>query len=107
MPADHTLSQEPSAKHGDGNAPYPCAGQPSPPGPRDAKEWAIDYGYCRTSLDHQPPHYKQGSSDPRCPRDCPHKAPSFVVVRFASIFAKSGAKKAAEFSVKHKARNAA
>lgn len=100
MPADNTLSQEPSAKHSNGSAPYPCSAQDAPPGPREAK-WAFDYGYCRTSLDHQPPHFRQGSTDPRCPRECPHKAPQAVAVRFTQIFLSKGARKAAEYSKTH------
>ena len=101
MPADNTISQDPSAKHGNGNAPYPCSTQPEPPGPREAK-WAFDYGYCRNSLDHQPPEFRQGSTDPRCPRDCPHKAPQSVAARFTTIFMSKGAKKGAEYAKQHR-----
>ena len=104
MPADNTLPDL-SAGHNDGANPYPCHTQPVPPGPRNA-QWAINYGYCRTSLDYQPPHYKQGSSDPRCPRDCPHKAPPQVARSFGVIFAMSGAKRAAEYSTKHHNKHA-
>lgn len=98
MPADESISSAPSIYHRDGKTHYICSTWPRPP--TDAK-WAIDYGYCRTSLDHQPPHYKQGSSDPRCPRDCPHKAPQQVAQLFSKHFAWRGAKAAAEISKRH------
>ena len=105
MPADNTIP-ELSDKHNDGATTYQCATHPAPPGPRGA-DWAINYGYCRTSLDDQPPHYKQGSSDPRCPRDCQHKAPEYVALQFVVIFAKpgehGGAKNAAAYACQHHA----
>lgn len=97
MPADNTLNQAPSAKHGNGDSPYPCHAQKNPPGPRGAV-WAINYGYCRTSLDHHPLHHLQGSSDPRCPSDCPHKAPRAVAKEFGGVFAREGAVAAAEWA---------
>ena len=53
----------------------------------------IDHGYCRTSLD-----ALVGSSDPRCPADCRHKAPASVVVRFEKQFSWRGAKAAAAWA---------
>lgn len=102
MPADNTLNQTPSAMHGNGDTPYPCHAQKNPPGPRDAL-WAIDYGYCRTSLDYHPPGYGQGSDDPRCPVDCQHKAPGDIAQGFGQVFETSGAMKAAEWARETKA----
>lgn len=98
MPADESLSQEPTAAHGDGLAPYRCSKWSTPP----RAQFSIDYGYCRTSLDHWPASYKQGSSDPRCPASCPHKAPIEVAVEFAKVFATHGANDAAAMARKHK-----
>ena len=100
MPADESLSQEPTAAHGDGLALYRCSKWPAPPG----AQFSIDYGYCRTSLDHWPEKHQQGSSDPRCPASCPHKAPIEVAVEFAKVFAAKdgGAMKAAAMARKHK-----
>lgn len=98
MPADESLSQEPTAAHGDGLVPYQCSKWPTPPG----TQFSIDYGYCRTSLDHWPASYKQGSSDPRCPSCCPHKAPIEVAVEFAKVFATNGANDAAAMARKHR-----
>ena len=97
MPADESLSQEPTAAHGDGLTPYRCSKWSTPP----RAQFSIDYGYCRTSLDHWPASYKQGSSDPRCPASCPHKAPIEVAVEFAKVFAASGANDAAAMARKH------
>lgn len=93
MPADISLSDEPTSKHGNASTPYPCSTMPHPP---QDLSWAIDYGYCRTSLDYQKPGNKSGSDDPRCPKDCPHKAPLDVVLEFDKNFKELGAKKAAE-----------
>lgn len=90
MPADKSLSQEPSALHSDGNAPYQCSSAPKPPG----GEGFIDYGYCRTSLDLHATHH--GSADPRCTANCPHKAPQQVVQRFGKAYIDYGAIGAAE-----------
>lgn len=100
MPADESLSQEPTAKtHGDGVSPYQCSKAAKPP---RAAAWSIDYGYCRTSIDHWPASYQQGSSDPRCPATCPHKAPESVALEFAQVYATHGAKEAAAMARKHK-----
>lgn len=101
MPADTSLSQEPSEYHGSASKPYPCHAWKSPPG----AERTIDYGYCRNSLDSQPPQAKIGSTDPRCPRDCPHKAPQHVVVLFTRLFQAKGARAAAEATKRHRERN--
>ena len=100
MPADESLSQEPTAAHGDGLTPYRCSKWSTPP----SAQFSIDYGYCRTSLDHWPEKHQQGSSDPRCPASCPHKAPIEVAVEFAKVFAAKdgGAMKAAAMARKHK-----
>lgn len=105
MPADNTLLDL-SAGHNDGALPYKCSQAAQPPGPRGAA-WAINYGYCRTSLDYHPPVNPQGSNDPRCPDGCPHKAPEYVALRFSVIFAKpgehGGAKNAAAYACQHHA----
>lgn len=96
MPADNSLSQAPSAHHGNGDAPYACSKRQQPPGRAD---FAIDYGgYCRTSLDHHPASHKVGSTDPRCPPDCAHKAPKSVAIRFTKLFVWQGAQAAAKMA---------
>lgn len=98
MPADPSITSAPSEHHGNGDAPYPCSSRPSAP-PHAA--FSINYGgYCRTSLDHHKAAHKVGSSDPRCPADCPHKAPEGVAVLFTAIFNKrdGGAEKAAQMA---------
>lgn len=45
MPADNTLPQAPTERHGNASQPYPCHAAPDPP----TAEWSIDYGYCRRS----------------------------------------------------------
>ena len=89
MPADTSLSQAPSAMHGDASRPYGCHADARPPG----AEWAIDYGYCRHGLD-----TLVGRDDPRCPQTCPHKAPAAVVTQFDKLFAWRGAAAAAGWS---------
>lgn len=91
MPADESLCQKPSAVHGNGDAPYPCHKAEAAPG----ASWAIEYGYCRHSLDQL-----AGRDDKRCPTDCKHKAPLEVSDRFIEIFLNKdgGAMKAAKYS---------
>jgi len=89
MPADTSLNQAPSAHHGSAARPYACHTDARPPG----AEFAIDYGFCRTSLD-----ALTGSTDPRCPADCRHKAPPMVVAQFEKLFQWHGARGAAEFA---------
>lgn len=89
MPADTSLSQAPSALHGSAALPYPCHAWQSKPG----AAWAIDYGYCRHSLD-----ALTGSTDPRCPATCQHKAPAGAVIQFDKLFAWRGAAAAAEWA---------
>lgn len=101
MPADATIPQAPTAVHGNASEPYPCHAEPEPP----AAEWSIDYGYCRTSLDHQPPSARHGSTDPRCPRDCQHKAPQQVAVMFTKTFGWNGARAAAKLAKAHRDNN--
>ena len=101
MPADASISSAPSAHHGNGDAPYPCSGRTNPPG----AQFAISYGYCRTSLDHHSKSDKVGSSDPRCPANCPHKAPNGVAVLFTEIFNLHGAKAAAQMAREFKGGN--
>lgn len=98
MPADPSISNAPSAHHGNGDKPYPCAAWPAPPG----APWSVDYGYCRTSLDLHQPHERIGSTDPRCPVDCQHKAPEGVAVKFSKQFAWRGAVAAAAMARKHR-----
>ena len=97
MPADIKLSQDPTDKHGSAAKPYPCHGWSAPPG----ADWAIDYGYCRNSLDYSE-HGGYGSKDGRCPGDCQHKAPQAVALHFSKIFAWQGAKAAAAIAVAHR-----
>lgn len=89
MPADETIPSAPSAHHGDGNAPYQCHKAKTPPG----AAWAIDFGYCRHSLDSM-----MGRHDPRCPVDCPHKAPAAVAEEFDKLFTWRGAVRAAAWA---------
>lgn len=89
MPADNTINQAPSAKHGNGDAPYPCKDAKQAPG----ATWAIDYGYCRHSLDQL-----AGVNDKRCPSDCQHKAPLPVARQFLKIYNASGNAQAAAYS---------
>ena len=89
MPADTSLNQAPSAHHGSAARPYACHTDARPPG----AEFAIDYGFCRTSLD-----ALTGSTDPRCPADCPHKAPAAVVTQFDKLFHWRGASAAAAWA---------
>ena len=88
MPADPTMPAL-TAHHGDAAKPYRCHQDDNPPG----AEWAIDYGYCRHSLD-----VLTGSTDPRCPQTCPHKAPAAVAAQFDKLFLLHGAAKAAKWA---------
>lgn len=101
MPADPSLSSQPSQHHGSGDAPYPCHTWVKPPG----AAWAIDYGYCRTSLDWHGDDSPKGAGDPRCPSDCPHKAPRAVAIRFCKAFSWRGAAAAAAGSREHRSKN--
>ena len=85
MPADLTMPER-TERHGDAARPYRCHTDARPPG----AEFAIDYGFCRTSLD-----ALTGSTDPRCPADCRHKAPAAVVTQFDKLFHWRGAEAAA------------
>ena len=96
MPADPAAGlQRPRT----GDSPYPCSTRPA----LLIAPWAIDCGYCRTSLDLHEPHDKIGSSDPRCPADCRHKAPQSVAVTFSKQFAWRGAEAAAALARQHRA----
>lgn len=96
MPADPSITSAPSVHHTSGTAPYVCSTREKPPA---IAEWSINYaGYCRTSLDKHGPDSKVGSSDPRCPAECKHKAPEGVAVLFTEIFNKRGAQAAAEMA---------
>lgn len=88
MPADHMLPDT-SPRHSSAADPYPCHTHAVPPG----AAWAIDYGFCRTSLD-----VLTGATDPRCPKDCPHKAPERVVKQFDKLFHWRGAMAAAAWA---------
>ena len=105
MPADNTLPDL-SAGHNDGARPYQCSRSEISPGLKGF-DWSMRYGYCRTSLDYHHPVNPQGSNDPRCPAGCQHKAPEYVALRFAVIFAKpgehGGAKNAAAYACQHHA----
>lgn len=89
MPADSSITQGPSAKHGNGDAPYPCSQANQAPG----ATWAIDYGYCRHSLDQL-----AGRDDRRCPADCQHKAPGPVAEKFIQVYRAEGNAAAAAYS---------
>ena len=93
MPADASLTSAPSARHGSAQNPYPCHTADKPPG--DAG--FIDHGYCRNSLD-----ALTGSTDPRCPAGCKHKAPAGVVARFDKQFMWRGAAAAAKWARQQK-----
>lgn len=96
MPADPSISSAPSVHHTSGIEPYVCSTREKPPA---IASWGIQYGgYCRTSLDHHKASHKVGSSDPRCPDDCPHKAPEGVAVLFTAKFHKKGAQAAAQMA---------
>jgi len=99
MPLDPAVIQEPSKLHNSGDAPYQCSSRP-----RHASGVFVDYGYCRHSLDVWPEHLKQGSSDKRCPKDCPNKAPMEVAIKFQELYSdpKHGNKGASDFSRQHK-----
>ena len=88
MPADNSLPQS-SPLNSDASRPYTCHARPKPPG----AEFAINYGYCRHGLD-----TLVGRDDPRCPADCPHKAPAAVVTQFDKLFWWHGAAKAAKWA---------
>lgn len=89
MPADPTLSQAPSSRHGDASKPYPCYYWPRPPG----AAWSIQHGSCRHSLD-----VLVGKDDSRCPLDCKHKAKSSVVIGYDKRYHWHGAIPAAKYA---------
>lgn len=89
MPADDILTQAPSAKHGNGDTPYPCSQAVRAPG----ATWAINYGFCRHSLDQL-----AGRDDGRCPTDCQHKAPGPVAEKFIQVYSAEGNAAAAAYS---------
>ena len=97
MPVDPAAGHAPART---GDVPYVCSTYQQPPGA--SNRFAIQHGYCRTSLDLHEPHDKIGSSDPRCPADCPHKAPHRVTVRFQDDYALHGAQAAADGARKSK-----
>lgn len=88
MPADLTMPER-TERHGDAARPYRCHADDQPPG----AEFAIDYGFCRHSLD-----TLIGSTDPRCPADCRHKAPAAVAAQFDKLFWWHGAAAAAAWA---------
>lgn len=92
MPADESLPKTSSIHHGSASKPYPCHAWPKPPG----AAWALDHGYCRHSLD-----TLHGSSDPRCPQGCPHKAPEKFSQVFDKHFQWRGGADAAKVSREH------
>lgn len=102
MPLDPAVIQEPSKLHNSGDAPYQCSSRP-----RHASGVFVDYGYCRHSLDVWPEHLKQGSSDKRCPKDCPNKAPMEVAIKFQELYSNPlhGNKGASDFSRQHREQN--
>ena len=89
MPVDPAAGHQPS-RTGDG--PYICSTYPDPPGANNA--WADKAGYCRTSLDLRDAEAKCGSSDPRCPATCKHKAPLGIVQAYRDTYDREGAQAA-------------
>lgn len=89
MPVDPSLSDAPTARHGNADEPYPCHGWKWPP----QADWSIDYGFCRHSLD-----VLSGQDDPRCPETCPHKAPASITQQFDKLFHWHGAAAAAKWA---------
>ncbi len=88
MPADLTMP-EVTVLHSDAARPYACHADEHPPG----AEWSIRWGYCRHSLD-----AFVGSTDPRCPATCAHKAPASVVPTFTKRFTWQGGASAAQWA---------
>ena len=89
MPVDPSMPER-TAHHRDGVMSYPCHTWPKPPG----ADWALDHGrYCRHSLDAM-----CGVRDPRCPPDCPHRAPAEVAETFEKRLHWLGAQAAAEWA---------
>ena len=87
MPADETLSDKPSARHGNGDAPYWCYSVEKLPRP----VWAIQYAeICRHSLEPEARKY-----DKRCPHDCKHFATKAQADGFQERYKTHGAVKAA------------
>ncbi len=86
MAVDPAQPDRPSVHHRDGAAPYVCSTWAKP----GTAPWSHDYGYCRHSLDQL-----AGVNDPRCPADCPHKAPATVVAEFTQIWQSRGVAAAA------------
>lgn len=95
MPVDPQAGQQPART---GDHPYPCSQRPV----LQIAPWALQNGWCRTSLDLHKPEDKIGSSDPRCPASCPHKAPQSVAVQFSRLFQWHGAEAAALVARAHK-----
>ena len=104
MPADESLPQTSSSRHRDASKPYECSERPQKPGGQQF----IDYGWCRTSLDyHKDIRHEdgtvtpnpQGTEDPRCAKNCPHKAPLEVAVKFMEIWPR-GVPIAADWAVR-------
>lgn len=73
--------------------PYPCHSAEAPPG----AACSVEHVYCRTSLDSL-----VGSTDPRCPADCKHKAPASLVARFEKRFMWHSAQAAAAWAKKQR-----
>ena len=96
MPVDPQAGLQPPRT---GGHPYPCSERPV----LSIDPWAIAHGYCRPSLDLHKPEDKIGSSDPRCPVSCAHKAPQSVAVTFSKQFAWRGAEAAAALARQHRA----
>ena len=86
MAVDPAQPDRPSIHHRDGATHYVCSTWEKP----STAPWSHDYGYCRHSLDQL-----AGVNDPRCPADCPHKAPATVVAEFTQIWQSRGVAAAA------------
>ena len=87
MPADPSIPQKSSARHGNGDAPYVCSTWEKPA----RAEWSIIYSkYCRHSLE------PENFTDARCPGDCKHRASEEVAMKFHEVFKAKGAIAAAD-----------
>lgn len=92
MPADPAQAAIHSPSSISATKPYVCSEWDKPP----KAEWSVDYGWCRNSLDYHEDRDKVGSSDPRCPQTCPHKAPAGAVAKFQADYSSHGNLVAAE-----------
>ena len=95
MPVDPAAGLQPPRT---GDHPYPCSQRPV----LQIAPWSLQHGWCRPRLDLHAPADKIGSSDPRCPASCQHKAPQSVAVQFSKLFQWRGAEAAAQMARRNK-----